>query len=266
MGRKSKGGEGGGLPAWLATYGDLMTLLLVFFVLLFAMSSVDAQKVKNAMASFRGSFGVMEKGSTLNPADLISSAKMEGKGSSYKYQSMAKKIKGDLEKQTAKQKTDAKETESSSEDSKQAEAFTVTITERGVVISVAEKFLFGSGKAVLKEEAAPILDLVLESISDMNNNIAVEGHTDNIPINTFQFPSNWELSGGRAASVVKYFVDKNPALNKRISLAGYAETRPKATNLSIEGRSSNRRVEIVILKTVDEQFEEKSAQAIIENN
>lgn len=270
MGRKAKGGEGGGLPPWMATYGDLVTLLLCFFVLLFAMSSADNQKVKNAISSFRGSFGVMQSGTSLNPADLVSSAKMEGKGGSYKYQSVAKKLKGDMERYAGKEKSDEKaaeaETSASAQNQSSEDAFTVTITERGVVISVAEKFLFDSGKALLKEEASPILDLVLESISDMNNNIAVEGHTDNIPINTFQFPSNWELSGGRAASVVKYFVDKNPDLNKRISLAGYAETRPKATNLSIEGRSSNRRVEIVILKTVDEQFEEKSAQGIIENN
>ena len=99
MGRKAKGGgEGGGLPAWMGTYGDLVTLLLCFFVLLFAMSSVDATKYKNAVYSMKGSFGVMKGGATLNPADLVSSAKTSGHGTSFKYQSIAKKMKDEEDK------------------------------------------------------------------------------------------------------------------------------------------------------------------------
>ena len=267
MARKAKGGEGGGLPPWMATYGDLVTLLLCFFVLLFAMSSVDATKYKNAVYSMKGSFGVMTGGATLNPADLVSSAKREGQGSSYKYQSIAKKVKGDMEKFPGKEKAGEQAAKDSSESKAESKekAFDVTITERGIVISVAERFLFDSGRADLKNEAGPILDMVLDTISNMNNSVMIEGHTDNVPINTFQFPSNWELSGGRAASVVRYFVEKNPEISKRVAIGGYADTRPKATNTSIEGRSTNRRVEIVILKTVDEQYEEKTAKEIDSN-
>lgn len=267
MGRKSKGGEGGGLPAWMGTYGDMMTLVLCFFVLLFAMSSIDSQKYNDAVYSFKGSFGVMTGGTNLNPADLVSSAKREGQGSSYKYQSIAKKIKGDMEKFAGKEKAGEKASKDAetSEESSQAKAFDINVTERGIVISVAERFLFDSGSANLKSDAGPILDLVLETISNMSNSITVEGHTDNVPISTRQFPSNWELSGGRAASVVRYFIEKNPGLNKRVSIGGYGDTRPKASNSTIEGRSSNRRVEIIILKTVDEQYEEKAANEINSN-
>ena len=111
----------------------------------------------------------------------------------------------------------------------------------------------------MKPEAAPVLNVILDTITQLPNSVAVEGHTDNVPIKTFQFPSNWELSGARAATVVRYFLDKNSEIEKRLSIAGYAETRPKAINTSAEGRSENRRVEIVILKTLDEQFEEKNA-------
>lgn len=267
MGRKSKGGEGGGLPAWMGTYGDMMTLVLCFFVLLFAMSSIDAQKYRDAVYSFKGSFGVMTGGTNLNPADLVSSAKREGQGSSYKYQSIAKKIKGELEKFAGMEKAGekaSKDAEGAKTDSKD-KVFDVTVTERGIVISVAERFLFDSGRATLKKEASPVLDMVLETISSIGNNIMVEGHTDNVPISTLQFPSNWELSGGRAASVVRYFIDKKPNLKERVSIGGYADTRPKSTNSTIEGRSSNRRVEIIILKTVDEQYEEKTANEINSN-
>lgn len=259
MGRKSKGGEGGGLPAWMGTYGDMMTLLLCFFVLLFAMSSVDSVKYRNAVYAFRGTFGVMSGGASINQEDKISSSKMEAKGSTSKYQKVAKTVKAKIDKAKTEEKL-AKETKEALKSTGSANDFSVTVTERGVVISVAEKFLFDSGKATLKQDAGPILDIVLGSIVNMSNNIAVEGYTDNVPINTFQFPSNWELSGARAASVVRYFSEKSPELSNRISLAGYGETRPKATNSTIEGRSANRRVEIVILKSIDEQYEEKAAK------
>lgn len=266
MGRKAKGGgEGGGLPGWMATYGDLVTLLLTFFVLLFAMSSVDATKYKNAVYSMKGSFGVMKGGATLNPADLVSSAKTSGHGTSFKYQSIAKKMKGDMEKFAGKESAGEKASEEKSKSNqkdeninKKEEQVQISVNERGIVISVAESFLFESGKANLKPEASPILNVILDTIIQLPNNVAVEGHTDNVPIKTFQFPSNWELSGARAATVVRYFLDKNSEIEKRLSIAGYAETRPKAINTSAEGRSENRRVEIVILKTLDEQFEEKN--------
>ena len=266
MARKNKGsGEGGGLPGWMATYGDMVTLLLCFFVLLFAMSTVDANKFKNAIYAFRGTFGVMTGGATLNPADLVSSAKMEGMGSSFKYQTIAKKIKGDMEKFAGQQRSGEKAQNDSDNIEKEIaqainESFTIEVTARGIVISVAEQFLFDSGRANLKENAGPVLDLVLETISSLPNAISVEGHTDNVPINTFQFPSNWELSGARAASVVKYFLSKKPEMSERVSIAGYAETKPKAVNTTVQGRSANRRVEILILKSVDEQYEEKTAQ------
>lgn len=245
MARKSKAPEGGGLPPWMATYGDLVTLLLCFFVLLFAFSTIDAQKFKDAVTSFKGSFGVLEGGSGVMPSNLVVVGKGDQKGTTVKYQTIAKKIKTATEVLSAEKLKELKE------------SFNVTMTERGVVIEVEERLLFRSGQAELKKEAEDILSIVLKNIEILPNDIVIEGHTDNIPIKSTMYPSNWELSGARAASVARYFEGINPKVTKRVSIAGYADTKPKATNDNTEGRSINRRVDIVILKSLDELYVEK---------
>lgn len=244
-----------GLPGWMATYGDMVTLLLCFFVLLFAMSTVDSNKFKNAMMAFRGTFGLMDGGKTISPEDFMTNARIESKGSDFKYQTIAKKLKGDFEKFAGEK---AKES-SSTEETDLSKVADIKITDRGIEVMLGNEVLFDSAKADLRKEAPEILDIVLKTISTLDNEILVEGHTDSWPIHTDKFPSNWELSGGRAASVVRYMIGKDTALNKRISIAGYAATRPIAVNTTSEGRQKNRRVNIVILKSLEEKMAEKYA-------
>ena len=245
MARKNKAPEGGGLPGWMATYGDLVTLLLCFFVLLFAMSSVDAEKYKAAATSFKGSFGILDGGQGVLPSNVEAVGDTKGKGSSQKYQTIAKRLQKDTDILSKDQIKDLKEN------------LNISITERGVVIEVEEKLLFQSAQANLKPESASLLEIVFNNISKLPNNILIEGHTDNLPIKSTKYSSNWELSGARAASVARYFEAIDTKVAKRVSIAGYADTKPKSTNDTAEGRSINRRVDIVILKSIDELYIEK---------
>lgn len=258
-----------GLPGWMGTYGDLVTLLLCFFVLLYAFSTTDSQKFKNLIMSFKGTFGVMKGGKTISPDALLSSARVEYKGSEYRYQYIAKKVEAELEKYAGDEtirKSDVsdEQTADSQEEQKKElqdqidqEQTDVKITERGIEISLGDKVLFDLAKANLKPGASDILDIVLNNIKDIENNVVIEGHTDNWPINNREFPSNWELSAARATTVLRYFVDKETRIRDRVSLAGFADTRPITENDTSAGRQKNRRVVIIILKTMEERIEEK---------
>lgn len=255
MGQKKCNCPPEGLPGWMATYGDMVTLLLCFFVLLFAMSTTDANKFKNAMMAFRGTFGLMDGGKTVSPEDFMSNARIDSRGSEFKYQTIAKKIKGDLEKFAGEMSKNS----SNTEETDLSQVADIKITDRGIEVALGDEVLFDSAKADLKPRAKEILNIILETIGTLENEVVVEGHTDSRRINTEKFPSNWELSGARAASVVRYFLEENNNLSKRVSIAGYAATRPVAVNSTVEGRQKNRRVNIVILKSIEERVAEKNA-------
>src|SRR5690606_33806152 len=120
------------------------------------------------------------------------------------------------------------------------------LTERGLVVRLTGTILYDIGKAELRPEGKNLLDEIAGLIIDIPNNIMVEGHTDNWPSNTDQFPSNWELSTARATNVVKYFMEHTALEPRRLMAAGYSEYRPLYDNDTVEHRSRNRRVEIVI--------------------
>jgi len=114
-----------------------------------------------------------------------------------------------------------------------------------------EGVLFDSGSAQLKKDILPLLDAIAESLKFYRGLILVEGHTDNLPINTLAYPSNWELSSARASSVLRYWVENDRILGQDIAAAGYADTRPIGDNDTVEGRGKNRRVEILVLSRYD---------------
>ena len=120
-------------------------------------------------------------------------------------------------------------------------------TERGVVIVLQEQVLFETGEAEIKEEATDFLDSVGQALQNLPNMVKVEGHTDDRPISTYRYPSNWELSTARASSVIRYLTEKHGLDSKRFIAVGYGETRPVAPNTSPENWQKNRRVEIVIM-------------------
>jgi chemotaxis protein MotB len=121
------------------------------------------------------------------------------------------------------------------------------INERGLVIHVVESSLFDPGQATLKPEAIAVLDRIAQEVKSIPNQVRVEGHTDDRPIATLRFPSNWELSSARATAVVRYFVTKYQFAPERLSALGFGEYRPLAPNNSEPNRAKNRRVDIVVL-------------------
>lgn len=232
-----------GAPEWMTTYGDLVTLLMCFFVLLFAFSEIDAQKFEAVMESFQGSAGVLESGKSLSEDALIFDASPENDTTPDTtdekelevieeiLQRMASEIEDELEKKGLEG-----EVEFEFEDNK-------------LIILLPNSVLFDPAKAELKDESFGVLSILGETLQDELFELGtfrIEGHTDDVPINTIRFPSNWELSAARATSVLRYFRDELEFAETRFAISGYADTRPKETNETAEGRAQNRRVEVII--------------------
>ena len=226
---------------WLATYSDCVTLLMTFFVLLYAMSSVDENKMRALAQAFR-SVMAGEAGDTILEYSL--------------YNGDVPLIGGEIPTDTV----DGEKIEESMYyqvskfvDEHDLEAVVDIIeTDLGVAIQLRDNILFETSKSDLRSESKEILDSIAALISSMNNNIVVEGHTDNRPINTAEFPSNWELSVDRAVNVVRYFVENGKIDPSRLSATGYGEFQPIVDNDTEENMEKNRRVNILIM-TNDEE-------------
>ena len=217
---------------WAIPYADFLTLLLCLFIALFAMAQAGKQAAMEYAQAFAKAFGMRlvpfqeTLPKQILPAPVLKRAEPTEKG---------RKIQRQLQELQEMLKKLGLEGE-----------FKIAYESIGIRLILQEKLLFDPGSADIKPEMRPILDKIYEIIKDLPNPVEVEGHTDNIPISTERFPSNWELSGARASSIVRYFISKciNP---ERLKASGYADTRPLASNATPEGRAQNRRVEIVIL-------------------
>ena len=218
---------------WLTTFNDLVTLLMVFFVLLFTMSSIDTKALKQFQVSLMKGLGVLNKGegSPIGVIESFSSKGME-KGS----------IRGQMTMEGSESIADyMKGLES-------LKGVDVRFREKDLIISLDGSALFKSGMDKLDPEALPVLKKLFKIINAASCPVRVEGHTDNVPIFTEKFESNWELSTGRAANVVKYFIDEGNVAPQRLSAVGYGESKPLVPNDTPEHRARNRRVEIVLEK------------------
>ena len=227
--------EGSNRPSWLTTYSDLVTLLLCFFVLLFAFSEIDAQKFRSIISSFQGGVGVFDGGTSLDlEFDLEVPEENE-----------LERLKNLLEEY--------------SESTGFGSEINISIEERGLIIRFMDNVLFDSGKADLKPESIEILKYigqVLNSEEFKDRLIKVEGHTDTDPIiYSEEFPTNWELSAIRATNVLRYLVEIENIDGSRISSSGYSYYRPIAPNDTKENKAKNRRVDIVILNSTHEEKE-----------
>jgi len=227
-----------GAPEWMTTYGDMVTLLMAFFVMLFAFSNIDAQKFEQVMQSFQGSAGILSGGVTLNQNDLVFEALPESN-----ITETVQQVEENLEvlKETIEEYIELRELESE---------VSVEFDSRGLIIRFKDNALFDSGSATLKESSEDTLLFIAELLKNeefMDRAVRVEGHTDNIPINTLRFPSNWELSTTRSTNVIKFFINGGAIEPNRLSASGYGEYYPIADNTTPEGRAKNRRVDIVIL-------------------
>lgn len=240
---------------WLLTYADLLTLLLGFFVIMYSMSRIDAKRFGKMAEGLQGVFhgkesteerssGALDLGAgVLKVGDLKLLQQQVAGLARYAGDDRASSSGGDI---TA---------------AHLPPEITTEIDERGLVIHVLESALFESGKAELKARAEKMLDQLYKQIKNLPNHIRVEGHTDNRPISTFRYPSNWELSTARAAAVVRYLTEKDHFPTQRISALGYGEYRPLAPNDSPANMARNRRVDIVILTPALSKLEPESKDA-----
>jgi chemotaxis protein MotB len=246
--RKKQESGGSGVPEWMATYGDLVTLLMCFFVLLFAFSSIDAQKFEAVMKSFQGSAGVLQSGQSLSPSEMIFDGQPESKTTADTQSQIEVKEIADF----------AEAIEQFKEETGIDIDIKVSVEKRGLKITFPDNALFDPGRADLKPDALLTLDFMSEVLDQplfSGRLVRIEGHTDNVPINTERFPSNWELSTIRATTVLRYFTESKLMETTRFIASGYGEFRPMDSNDTREGRAQNRRVDIVVLTEEEEELE-----------
>lgn len=258
-----------GSPAWMATFSDLMNLLLCFFVMLFAMSSIEEAKLQEFVAAMNNTFSVFDGGaSAIGDGILISNgvsqlneldqyinstgkiADSETDGEDFNDYEMSPEAMEEIleDKMLEENEERVEEIEEVLSESDIADEVEVSFTAQYVKLTMNGGLLFDSGSAELKDDAKLIIDKVGTILERYGNGgtIEIEGHTDNVPIKSAQFPSNEELSSARALSVFYYLLD-NTALNPlNLKHAGMGERVPIADNSTPEGRSRNRRVEILI--------------------
>ena len=213
--------------SWLTTYSDMVTLLLSFFVLLFAFSSVDEGKFSSIINAFQNYLGVLTEGQSVldSPGPLP-----------YDYSDMGQRQLFELWEQMSEYIEE-----------QGIEGVELQLEERGLIVRFAEQVFFDLGQAVLKPEALQILSNIAGQLKELPNPLRVEGHTDDWPIRTSTFPSNWELSMYRATNVVRYLIEEEGFDPQKLSVAGYSEYRPIRPNDTAQNRALNRRVDIVIL-------------------
>jgi chemotaxis protein MotB len=265
MARRHKHEEHANHEAWAIPYGDLITLLLAFFVVMYAMSSVNEGKYRvlsdSLVAAFNGApktlepiqVGEKQVGSGADLAiSLVQQPMIDGQqrraiqpiGMSQLGQQAS--MPSDPAQERDELAGVANEVEQSMSDLIDRELVTVRRHGKWVEVEIRTDILFPSGVATLSPPAEQVLQQLAETLKPFPNAIRVEGHTDNRPISTAAFPSNWELSAARAASVVHLFTraGMNPA---RLAVIGLGENRPAQSNATAEGRNANRRVLLVIL-------------------
>lgn len=228
---------------YLLTYADLMNLLLILFIILFAMSQVDTVKFQQLSQSLSSAFG------TGNPPSVVQGSDSGNSLVNFPAIMPSPVIPSQLEEQQIQEL--GKEVSELVKSEGLEGNVDVKLQERGVVISINERLIFKSGSAEIEKESqdkvVKIGKDILSRIPD--NYMRIEGHTDNVPIKSPKFPSNWELSAARATNVLRILVDQagiNPSL---ISAVGYGEFTPLVPNTSDANREKNRRVDIVILRS-----------------
>lgn len=259
--KKKEESGGGGSPAWMSTFSDLMNLLMCFFVLLFSMSTMDAQKLQQVAASFNQNFSIFSGGaSAIGDGILISNGVSQlndlddyinSTGKTAESEEMTNDLQ-EFEKQLEEKQLQESEelsekVEEAIDESQFANEIDVDFTSQYVSLTLNGALLFDSGSAEIKEEAKPILDKIGQILTRYaQSTIEIEGHTDNVPIHNSRFADNNELSSFRALSVFNYFLETTFLDPANMKHSGRGEYIPIADNTTAEGRAQNRRVEIKI--------------------
>jgi chemotaxis protein MotB len=244
---------------WLVSFADMMTLLFCLFMVLFAISSVNTSKFEALQKSLQDAFSgavlpggksVMNSGSSTKTEQAAAQPPLPSLRPVTDVTNTSKQS-GEAAKKAQQEEQDfralKRRIDNLAKDAGLEGKVKVTVRRRGLVIQLlTDKVFFDSGDARLKPSAIKLVDKIAGVVRDEREHpVVVEGHTDSQPISGSQYPSNWELSGARAAAVVRDFVG-NGVLARRVSLAGHANQEPIASNSTEAGRSKNRRVEIVL--------------------
>lgn len=259
---------------WLITYADLITLLLIFFVVMYAMSRLDVEKYEIVTESLQHTFksgdSLLEHGTGILGGDTNdtrnggqggatdSGPKAGGNGQGQDGSSdLGQKPLTERELAFRKQEEELQNLmsriESYIKENQLEDQINVADLPKGISITLSDRFMFDTGRADLKQDAAQTLSKLASLFSDLNTVVSIEGHTDNMPIGRGSaFKDNWELSGARALSVLRYFIDKEKLDPEGFQYAGYADTRPSADNSTSAGRQKNRRVEITVLRQLQQ--------------
>lgn len=246
-----------GLAPWMATFSDLMNLLLCFFVLLFSMSTIDAEKFEQLAASLASSFSILPNGaSAIGDGVLVSNGVSQlnelaeyvnNMGYESEEQEQDDAIQEVKQEQLAETEKIAEQVEEMAQANNMEEQLDVEFNGQYVSLTLNGALLFDSGSAEVKEESKPILDKVAMILTKYNDHtIEIEGHTDNVPIHTAEFKDNNELSSFRALSVFNYLLEVSDLDPATLKHSGRGEYIPVADNATAEGRMRNRRVEIKI--------------------
>ncbi|AKG36526.1 flagellar motor protein MotB [Paenibacillus durus] len=262
---------------WMITYADLITLLLIFFVVLFAMSSLDQEKYSGVISSLQRSLqtgnGVLDGGNGImdgGKGEQNAGSTENGDGQSRADGHSAVIPSATPDSGKTAESPSPRELAFRQQEAKLAELMNV-ITEyvkvndlggqifvadkpQGIAITLSDRFLFDVGKADLKPAALPALHQLSGLFRGIGAMVSIEGHTDNQPVlPSSRYVDNWELSGARALSVLRFFLEKGGLKSSQFQYAGYADTRPAADNATESGRQKNRRVEIIVLRQLQEE-------------
>lgn len=257
-----------GVPPWVVTFADLMTLLMCFFVLLLAFSEMDVEKFKQLSGSMKYAFGVqaeveartIPKGTSViaqefspgkpepTPLNIVKQLTIDSNLNSLDALHEKQPEVQDIQKQARRIREALRaEIENGS--------IAVATEDKKVVIHILENASFDSGLAVVRPGFLPVLTKIAELIDENSGMVMVSGHTDNVPISTERFRSNWELSTSRAVSVAHVLLKSSRLDEGRFVVTGHADTRPRADNLTPINRAKNRRVDISIVQgtEIDQQ-------------
>ncbi len=269
---------------WMVTFADLLSLLLCFFVVLLSVADFDPVKYKQIQSNMINAFGVQRdipledipKGTSVvathfqpgipeeTPIETIQQITREQEEDSLRLgepdaeqtreRDMREAVDAldELMQLTRDTELDADMLRKLLRAEIEAGQIDVESEDRTILIRIRERGSFTSGSAYLNSDFLAVIDKIGVALGQIEGRIAVEGHTDSIPMNSFAYPSNWDLAVSRAASVTRRLVKAETGINpKRITASGFAETRPQATNATPEGRARNRRVEIIVKQPID---------------
>ncbi len=227
---------------WLVSYADFITLLFAFFTTMYAISTVDKKKLADMVESMQSAFDAKH-------VEKPHNTPQPQKTPAHEHQGGLDELRNRLSKRLEAQI--------------QGGQVGMEVDPRGLVITIREAGTFSVGSADLSPAAKGVLAEVADAMQDVDNPVRIEGHTDDVPIHTAKFASNWELSTSRATNVIAFFVQDRGLSPLRFSAAGYGEFHPRTANDSEGSRAQNRRVDIVILNDATRRAEEPTTAAVV---